>query len=125
MRGTALTAVYAATKAWNLILAESLWAELRDTGVDVLAVMPGPTRTPGFMSSAPQAGVATGNIMEPADVAHEALDALGTTPSIVAGQANRDAEAFMASLDRAEAIKAMGDVMRSTFPPDREPDPTV
>src|SRR5438270_12748350 len=125
MRGTALSAVYAATKAWNLVLAESLWDELRDTGVDVLGVLPGPTRTPGFVSSAPQPGLVTQNIMEPAEVAREALDALGSAPSMVPGQANRDSEAFMGSLDRPEAIRIMGEVMRAAYPPDREPDPTI
>ena len=125
MRGTALSAGYAATKAWNLILAESLWYELRDTGVDVLAVLPGPTRTPGFMASLPQTSLATANVMQPIEVAREALDALGSAPSIVTGQANRDAEAFLATLDRAESVKVMGDVMRATYPPDRDADPDV
>jgi hypothetical protein len=125
MRGSALVASYAATKAWNLILAESLWDELRETGVDVLAVLPGTTRTPGLLSSAPQAGLATANLMDPADVAREALDALGHVPSVIPSQANRESDAFLSSLDRAEAIRAMGDVMRSTYPPDREPDPSV
>lgn len=125
MRGSALVAAYAATKAWNLILAESLHDELRDTGVDVVAVLPGTTRTPGLLSSAPQAGLATANLMEPADVAREALDALGRRPSIIPSQANRDSEAFLASLDRAEAIHTMGDVMRATYPPERAPDPSL
>jgi hypothetical protein len=125
MRGSALVASYAATKAWNLILAESLWDELRDTGVDVLGVLPGTTRTPGLLSSAPQPGLATANLMDPADVAREALDALGHTPSVIPSQANRDSDAFLSSLDRAEAIKAMGDVMRATYPPNRAPDPSI
>ena len=125
MRGSALVAGYAATKAWNLILAESLWDELRDTDVDVLAVLPGTTRTPGLLSSAPQAGLATANLMDPSDVAREALDALGRMPSVIPSQANRDSEAFLSSLDRAEAIRAMGDVMRATYPPNRTPDPSV
>jgi hypothetical protein len=125
MRGSALVASYAATKAWNLILAESLWDELRETGVDVLGVLPGTTRTPGLLSSAPQAGLATANLMDPADVTREALDALGHVPSVIPSQANRDSDAFLSSLDRAEAIRAMGDVMRSTYPPDRDPDPSV
>jgi uncharacterized protein len=125
MRGSALVAAYAATKAWNLILAESLWDELRDTGVDVLAVLPGTTRTPGLRSSAPQPGLATANLMEPADVAREALDSLGHMPSVIPSQANRDSEAFLSSLDRAEAIKTMGDVMRATYPPERAPDPSI
>jgi hypothetical protein len=125
MRGSALVASYAATKAWNLILAESLWDELRDTGVDVLGVLPGTTRTPGLLSSAPQAGLATANLMDPAEVVREALDALGQVPSVIPSQANRDSNAFLSSLDRAEAIKTMGDVMRATYPPDRAPDPSI
>jgi uncharacterized protein len=125
VRGSALVAAYAATKAWNLILAESLWDELRDSGVDVLGVLPGTTRTPGLLSSAPQAGLATANLMEPADVAREALEALGHAPRVIPGEANRQSDAFLSSLDRAEAIKAMGDVMRATYPADRQPDPSV
>ena len=125
MRGTALSAGYAATKAWNMILAESLWDEVRELGVDVLAVLPGPTRTPGFIASAPQPGLVTANLMQPSEVASEALDALGRVPSIVTGQANRDSEAFMGSLERVEAIKVMGDVMRGAYPAERTPDPSL
>jgi short-subunit dehydrogenase len=125
MRGTALSAGYAATKAWNMILAESLWDEVRDLGVDVLAVLPGPTRTPGFIASAPQPGVVTANMMAPSEVAAEAFDALGRVPSIVTGQQNRDSEAFMSSLERVEAVKIMGDVMRGAYPAERTPDPSL
>jgi len=125
MRGAPLVSGYAATKAWNLILAESVSEELRGTGVDVMALLPGSTRTPGWLGSRPQASLGTSNVMDPPDVAREALDALGTVPSIIAGQANRESEAFMESLDRAEAIKIMGDVMRQMYPPVRNPDPTV
>jgi short-subunit dehydrogenase len=93
--------------------------------VDVLGVLPGTTRTPGLLSSAPQAGLATANLMEPADVAREALEALGHAPRVIPGEANRQSDAFLSSLDRAEAIKAMGDVMRATYPADRQPDPSV
>ena len=40
-----LAAVYGATKAFDLMLGEALWAENRGRGVDVLAVSPGPTDT--------------------------------------------------------------------------------
>ena len=45
--GTAKVALYSATKAFDLVLAEGLWYELRDRGVDVVAIRPGSTRTPG------------------------------------------------------------------------------
>jgi short-subunit dehydrogenase len=125
MRGAPLVAGYAATKAWNMILAESLWEEVREAGVDVMALLPGSTRTPGWLGSRPQASLGTSNVMEPADVAREALDALGTVPSIVAGQENRESEAFMESMDRAESVKIMGQVMREMYPPVRQADPSI
>lgn len=124
-RGAPLVATYAATKAWNLILAESLWEEVRAAGVDVMAVLPGSTRTPGLMSSRPQASMGTANLMDPPEVVREALDALGSAPSMTPGQANRDSEAFMQGLDRIESIKLMGDVMRQMYPPDRQPDSSL
>ena len=35
LQGMVRVANYSATKAYNLVLAEGLWAELRDDGVDV------------------------------------------------------------------------------------------
>ena len=46
-------------------------------------------------------------------------------PSVIPSEANRESDAFLSSLDRAEAIKTMGDVMRATYPPDRAPDPSI
>ena len=77
MQGTPYVANYAATKAYNLILAEGLWAELRGKGVDVLGFMPGTTRTPGYLKSKAQAGNAKlVKVMEPG-------------PSHIAGRGNR------------------------------------
>ncbi len=88
--GAANVALYSATKAFDLVFAEGLWYELRERGVDVVAIHPGSTRTPGWQSSHPVSGEIEG-VMEPADVVRDALAALGTTPSIVAGAANRAA----------------------------------
>ena len=125
MRGAPLVSTYAATKAWALVLGESLWEELRHDGVDVLAVLPGSTRTPGWMASRPQSGLGTSNVMLPADVACEALDTLGERPSIIIGKDNRESDALIASMDRKDAVAMMGDVMREMYPARRDPDPTV
>src|SRR5205085_1682126 len=92
LRGSPLVAGYAATKAWNLVLAESLWDEVRDAGVDVMAVLPGTTRTPGLLSTNPRASMATTNLMEPEEVVRETLDRLGTGPSLVACDPRRQRE---------------------------------
>ena len=125
-RGAPLVATYAATKAYLAVLAESLWDELRDDGVDVLAVLPGSTRTPGWLSSLPQSSLGTANVMDPREVVAEALAALGSgSPTLVPGQANRDSEAFLESMDRAEAVHMVGEVMRATYPDARRPDPDL
>jgi short-subunit dehydrogenase len=90
LQGTPYVANYAATKAYNLILAESLWAELRGKGVDVLGFMPGTTRTPGYLESKAQAGKSRMvRVMEPGPTVSEALNALGKRPSHIAGRGNR------------------------------------
>ena len=90
LQGTPYVANYAATKAYNLILAESLWVELREKGVDVLGFMPGTTRTPGYVESKPQMERAKiVKVMEPGPTVAEALNALGKRPSHIAGRGNR------------------------------------
>jgi len=122
--GTPLAATYAATKAFDLILGESLWAELRGSGVDVLALMPGMTRTPGFEGSlGPGAKLPKGvEVMEPEDVVREALDALGERPSLVAGRRNRLANVMTQRLlPRKAAIELMARSMRSMYPGAKRP----
>jgi short-subunit dehydrogenase len=115
--GTANVALYSATKAFDLVLAEGLWYELRDRGVDVIAIRPGSTRTPGWQSTQPASGELKG-VMEPADVVRDALAALGTTPSIVAGAANRAAEAMFRGMQRREVIELMSRITSRLDAPD-------
>lgn len=117
-RGSPMVANYAGTKAYLAILAESLWDELADEGVDVLGVLPGTTRTPGFESSGARPGLGTANVMEPAEVVPEVFDVLGSQPSLIPGEANRENEALMASFDRADAVRMVGQVMREMYPPE-------
>ena len=75
LQGMVRVANYSATKAYNLVLAEGLWAELRDDGVDVLVSCAGATRTPNYVASEPD--YAKVPVQEPEQVARETLDALG------------------------------------------------
>lgn len=78
MNGGALNAHYSATKAYDLVLAESLWAEWKDKGVDVLGFMPWKTATPGYYSEP------TGDskdVMSVEETVLQALTLLGQKPS--------------------------------------------
>lgn len=72
-------AVYAATKAFDLSFAHSLRYELRDTGITVTALQPGPTDT-DFFHRAGMDNTKTGSEgkheSQPDDVAKQGLDAL-------------------------------------------------
>jgi uncharacterized protein len=115
--GSAQLAVYAATKAFDLVAADALWAELRPQGVDVLVVQPGSTRTPGWLSSQPAGEEGMGlPVMEPADVVGEALDTLGVEPLLVPGEMNRQGAAAIAALPRRQAIELMSAVTGRLVP---------
>ena len=79
-----LHALYSATKVFDNFLGEALWAELRDAGVDVLTVQPGPTATE-FVAVA-------GEVREegepPEHVVALSLERLGRQPSVVSGWFN-------------------------------------
>jgi short-subunit dehydrogenase len=117
LQGSALIANYAATKAYNRLLAEGLWEELRTGGVDVLASCPAAVSTPGYLASAPgRAGRFADSAMTPRAVAAETLAALGKQPFVVPGRSNRLANVFMQHfLPRKTAIKLMGRVTRSMY----------
>ena len=117
LQGVPYVASYAATKAYNLILAESLWDELREHNVDVLGFMPGATRTTGFILSKPHLGRSTiASIMEPKPTVTEALKALGRTPSWIPGRRNRwTLTLAQRLLPRKLMIKLVGSNMRKWY----------
>ena len=117
LQGTAYVANYAATKAWNLLFAEGLWEELRETGVDVLGYLVGSTRTPGFENSRPQLQRAPMvNVMEMEETVAGALAALGHGPSQAAGRGNRFAAWVMSRLlPRKWAVRIVSGTMRSMY----------
>ena len=103
---------YSATKAYGLMLAESMWGEMHGTGVNVPAVLPGntigqnysdvPPGTPGFQTGA--------------EVVVEAFDHLGDYPCWISGQHNRERvkDIFQAE-KRRENILYWKDVMEENI----------
>jgi hypothetical protein len=86
-QGSPNIAAYAATKAFNAILAEGLWKELKPRGVDVLACSAGAILTPGYQQ-AEGARRAPGTL-EAKEVAERTLDALGKGPIVIPGAVNK------------------------------------
>jgi len=118
-QGSPWVATYAASKAYDTVLAEGLWDEFREHGVDVLACCAGVTRTPNFEESQPRGGPKP---MEPRDVVTEALAALGRRPSLVAGRFNRIACFVMGRLlPRRTAIRMIGASTRRMYRAPRPP----
>ncbi|HSD21908.1 MAG TPA: SDR family NAD(P)-dependent oxidoreductase, partial [Anaeromyxobacter sp.] len=112
-QGNPLLASYAASKAFDLVLAEGLWEELGSRGVDVVACRAGATRTTGFAASRPRRRVP---LSDPDDVARRALDALGRGPSLVTGAVNRIAAfTFGRLLPRRLSIRIMGRATRRLY----------
>jgi short-subunit dehydrogenase len=117
-QGTPLVSSYGATKAFDLVLAEGLWDELRERGIDVLACCAGATLTPGY-ERVTRPGSVSGiapKPQQPAEVVREALDALGRRPFVVTGWANRLASFVMRRiLTRRAAVAAIGRQMRQRY----------
>lgn len=98
-QGTAMVANYAATKAYDSLLAEGLWYELKERGVDVLSCVAGATLTPSYESSTdriPTKGLA--RPMKPDEVTEQALDDLGRRPRGISGRRNQWASVLLTKL---------------------------
>ncbi len=80
-------AVYSATKGFELLFGEALWAELHDKGIDVLVVQPGPVATE-FEAVAGEARAHPSADESAASVVASSLAALGHQPSVVTGWLN-------------------------------------
>ena len=81
--------VYAATKAFVLSFSESLWAENKDKGVEILALCPGPTESNFFeVARFPRAFMGKNGRLDSAEVVvQEALTALANKRlNVVAGK---------------------------------------
>lgn len=112
--GSALIANYAATKAYNQILAEGLWEEWRRTGVDVLACCASAVTTPNYAASGARSRQP--GTMAPEAVARAALAALGTAPSFIPGATNRLNAFFLRRLlPRRFAVGMMGGVLHGMY----------
>ena len=102
---------YGASKAFDMVLAEALWAELHDKGVDVLGLILGKTNTPALRQLEHSRGqISSPDDLPPgaaavADVIAEAFENLTNGPTWMVGEDMRAALQMMASLTRNQIVE--------------------
>ncbi len=112
---------YGASKAFDMVFAEALWAELHDQGVDVLGLILGKTDTPALRRLERQRGVLASEDDAPADAATvddvitEAFDNLTNGPTWLVGEQMRAAVQMMGSLSRNDAVRLMSQASAHTM----------
>ena len=116
-QGSGYLATYAATKAFDRVLAEGLWYEWRPHGVDVIACCAGATATPNYINTNPgKASPLEPKPQLPQQVVEECLSKIGKTPSFIAGTGNKFVTLLMQHIfSRKMSIKMMGDGMRKMY----------
>lgn len=112
--GASGIATYSATKAFNLMLAESLWAEWRDDGVDVLALVLTATDTPSLRRLIDDHRADLGGLVSPSEVASVGLDHLADGPTWSIGAAEPGVAPF-GDLRRRDAVELLSSAHAELF----------
>jgi short-subunit dehydrogenase len=107
-QGTPYSANYAASKAYIQSLAEGIGEELKGSGVEVLAVAPGPIAT-GF---AKRANMNLGRTLSPDIVAKASLKALGKQRTVRPGWLSKLLGWGLATAPRLLRVRIIGEIMK-------------
>ena len=116
-QGSGYLSTYAATKAFNRVLAEGLWYEWKPKGIDVIACCAGATETPNYRNTQPgKASWLEPKPQRPEQVVEACLDTIGSSPSFISGRTNRCVSFLMQHIfSRKKAITLMGDSMKKMY----------
>jgi short-subunit dehydrogenase len=113
--GSRNTVAYGASKAFDLVMTESLWAELHEDGVDVLVLVLGLTDTPALRRLlAERGGLASEDDATPIpgastvdEVVADALANLRNGPTCFVGDMLRQAAPHLGGMSRNDAVRLM------------------
>lgn len=105
LAGSSLLAVYSAVKAFNVNLAEGLWAELSPHGVDVCCMPLGMTWTEALQRMGYAYDPET--VMLAEDAATEIIDNIGNGPTFPVGERNRTMASMVWTVDRRALVEMM------------------
>ena len=115
LQGIAKLTAYCASKAFDMVMGESLWAEYHEAGVDVLSLVLTTTDTPAFRRTLVEQGVIADvsekppipTLVTPQLVVDEALANIGNGPTWFVSEAFREMEKKIRAMSRNEAVKAI------------------
>lgn len=115
-------AVHSATKAFVLHYSESLATELKDTGVTVTALCPGPTDTDFFLKAdmLETRSFQQANLMAPQDVAKAGYAAAMRGDRVIVPGAANKAMVFMRRLIPESLQAKLNEVLTSDAPPEKQ-----
>jgi short-subunit dehydrogenase len=100
-------ATYGATKAFDLVFGEALWAELSPKGVDVLSFVLGSTDTPAFRALAAKYGTTVGDVADADEVARDGLEHLADGPTWSAAALGGGDGSLVGAMSRRDAVALM------------------
>ncbi len=106
---------YGASKAFDTVMGESLWAELHDQGVDVLVTVLGATDTPAFRRMLTSRGLLPDpddatpipGTASPEEAVADVLANLSNGPTLLVGERVREGSKMLRALTRSDAVRAM------------------
>lgn len=104
---------YGASKAFDMVMTEALWAELHESGVDVLSLVLGTTDTPALRWLLHQRGNIRSADDEipgaspPAEAVADALAHLSDGPTWFVGEQLREGSKALGQITRSEAAKML------------------
>lgn len=112
LAGTAAVASYSASKAYGLNLAEAIGWELRDSGVDCLAVVAPTMDTPGWRSHTVDEAAMLQPAVDPRVVVDGALDHLAEGGSYLADPALE----LVAGIERRQRVDLLSSATTALYP---------
>jgi short-subunit dehydrogenase len=120
LQGIKVFAAYGAAKAYELILAEGLWDELREHGVDVMGYVIGMTLTPEFrrrmaVTVETEEFLLSMGAQQPEQCAERFYDIFGSGPRGYASDLLEQVWVADAQKPRDQVVEAMGRASSSTW----------
>ncbi len=112
---------YGASKAFDMVFAEALWSELRDTGVDVIGLILGKTDTPALRRLEYERGQIDSTAEVPAgaapaqQVVAAALDNLTNGPTVYVGDEVAGMAQLLGSQGRNESVAFMAQAITAAM----------